>query len=87
MKTLRVLRNIAALTIIAVSLIASRARAAGTTAYTCYNDGSTTIGYNCTFNSDGSCSSSKCKAGEPCNNYICGNPISDKNCHPKGCGY
>ncbi len=72
MKTLRLLRNIAALFILAVSLLASRPSMGSTKdpKYICLFD-SSTIGYNCTFNSDFTCSSSKCKAGEACNNAKC----------------
>ncbi len=72
MKTLRLVRNIAVLFILAVSLLASRPSMGSTKdpKFICLFD-SSTIGYNCTFNSDGTCSSSKCKAGEACNNAKC----------------
>ncbi len=72
MKTLRLVRNIAVLFILAVSLLASRPSMGSTKdpKYICLFD-SSTIGYNCTFNSDGTCSSSKCKTGETCNNAKC----------------
>jgi hypothetical protein len=80
MKTLRVLRNVAALFIIAMALVASwpgaqllRVHANGS----CYFD-SASVGYNCSLNSDFTCSSSKCKAGYPCNNGVC---------VAKSCGY
>jgi len=80
MKTLRVLRNVAALFILAMALVASRPGVqllrAQNTGYTCYSD-SSSYGYNCTFNFDLNCSSSKCQAGQPCNNSVC----------PKSCGY
>lgn len=84
MKTLRLFRNIAALCILAVSLLApvSSMGSANDPKYICLFD-STTIGYNCVFNSDLTCSSSKCKVGETCNNARCVDDPTFK-CH-KGC--
>jgi hypothetical protein len=81
MKTLRVLRNVAALFILAMALVASwpgvQLLRAQNTGNVCYSD-SNSYGYNCTFNADGTCSSSKCQAGQACNNSVCPN---------KSCGY
>jgi hypothetical protein len=80
MKTLRLLRNIAVLFILVMALLASRPAVQPSRAqnigYSCYFD-SSTVGYNCTFNANGTCDSSKCQPGQPCNNGIC----------PKSCGY
>ena len=80
MRTLRLLRNVSVLFILAMAVLAFRSGAetlrAQNTGYNCISD-SNTNGYNCTFDSNRMCSSSKCKAGDTCNNMIC----------PKSCGY
>lgn len=80
MKNLRLLRNIAVLFILVMALLSwwsgAQPLRARNTGYTCYFD-SSTVGYNCTFNADLTCTSVKCQAGRPCNNGVC----------PKSCGF
>ncbi len=74
MKALRLLRNIAALFIIAVALFGSQlgvglARAASQK-NVCYYPGKT--GFNCNFDySTGNCYETKCVAGQPCTDGSC----------------
>ncbi len=83
MKILRLFRNIAALFIFGAALLSSLPMGATQPIKnTCYFD-SKTVGYNCTFNTDGTCSSSRCKSGQPCNNGVCGQPI--EICEPNKC--
>lgn len=72
MKTLRLVRNVAVLFILLMALLYSRqplhAQSVGNSS--CIF-GSGTVGYNCTLNANGTCNSSKCEAGQPCNNGVC----------------
>lgn len=80
MKSLRVVRNTAALFILAMSLLATRPLVATSQKDTCIQD-SSTVGYNCVFNSNGTCSSSKCQAGQACGNSKCVDfDYCQKNC-------
>ena len=69
MRTLRLVRNIEVLFIVVMALLArwpgAQPLPARNTGYTCYFD-STSVGYNCTFNADLTCSSVKYQAGQPC---------------------
>jgi hypothetical protein len=81
MRTLRLLRNVSVLFILAMAVLAFRS---GAETLPAHNPGSSCVstsntnGYNCTFDSNGMCSSSKCKAGDTCNNMVCSS---------KSCGY
>jgi hypothetical protein len=70
MKTLRLLRNLAALFILAAALLVPRSSAAAGTGNTCLFS-SSTIGWNCVLNSNGTCSGAKCTPGRPCSNSQC----------------
>jgi hypothetical protein len=80
MKTLRLFRNLAALFILGAAVLVTRPSVGSSKEpagyWFCWSDGSTTNGYNCTFNSDGTCSQTKCKSGQPCNNYKCSDDSS-----------
>lgn len=70
MRALRIFRNLAALFIFAAAMLVARPGLANTPKDTCVSD-SSTVGSNCVLNSDGTCNSSNCKAGQACNNSKC----------------
>jgi hypothetical protein len=75
MKTLRLVRDIAALFILVMSLVAFRpgvSRANNKTV--CFYPGKT--GFNCNFDSSGNCFETKCVAGQPCTDGSCSVPPS-----------
>lgn len=81
MKTLRLLRNIAALFILAMALLASRPGLRimyADNKTVCFYPGKT--GFNCNFDSNGNCYETKCVAGQPCSNGGCGAPPKPGKC-------
>jgi hypothetical protein len=79
MKTLRWLRNIAALFILVMGLLALRPSVSRADNKTfCVYPGKT--GFNCNFDSSGNCFETKCVAGQPCSNGGCSNAPKPPKC-------
>jgi hypothetical protein len=72
MKTLRLLRNIAALFILVAAMLVwgPRLGLSGSRGGYCVSS-SSTIGWNCVSNTNGGCSGNKCTPGTPCNDTQC----------------
>lgn len=68
MKTLRLLRNIAALFIVTMALVPGSTHAISY----CFNTSSAT---NCTYNGGGNCQTNACKSGQPCSYTACSHKI------------
>jgi hypothetical protein len=82
MKTLRMLRNIAVLFILAMGLFVFRPGVSrANNKIVCYYPGK--IGFNCNFDSSGNCFETKCVAGQPCSNGSCGAPPPPPICKHK----
>jgi hypothetical protein len=73
MKTLRLLRNIAALFIFGAALLVPRPTEAASP-WIC-GSSSLTVGLNCFIDSNGVCNTQSCISGQPCNNSKCYKPI------------
>ncbi len=83
MKALRIVRNVAALFILVVALLASRPgvrllHADNPHKYICFYPGKT--GFNCNFDSTGNCYETKCEAGQPCTDGSCTAPPKPPKC-------
>lgn len=72
MKTLRIVRNIAALFILMIALLALRlgVGVAHANPKACFFK----VGYNCSIDKNGNCSSQKC-TGASCNNAACSKSV------------
>lgn len=70
MKTLRLLRNIAAVFMFGTALLLSRPNAARASQQQACS--STSQAYNCTYDSNGNCRDSACLPGGPCSYQQCG---------------
>ncbi len=94
MRTLRLLRNISTLIILGAALLFTRPGAQLLHAYTkgsgtgtvCVEILPGTYGYNCTFNADGTCSSSECQ-GQTCSDMVCSQACGVGNKPGWDCGY
>lgn len=81
MKTLRLVRNIAVLFLLAMALLASKptvSQASNPNKHICTIPGKT--GFNCNFDSNGNCFETKCVAGQPCENASCVAPPKPGKC-------
>jgi len=94
MRTLRLLRNISALFIVGTALLATRpgvqllhAKKGSGSGTVCVEILPGTYGYNCTFNTDGTCSTSTCQAGQTCNDMVCTQACGTGNKPGWTCGY
>lgn len=68
MKTLRLLRNIAALFIVTMALVPGSAKAVS---YCFTTSGAT----NCTYNGGGNCQTNACTSGQPCSYTACSHKL------------
>ena len=81
MKTLRLLRNIAALFILVAALLVYWPGVGSLQASNGKSCLGTKVGFNCGYDSNGNCSETKCVPGQACANAGC----VDFNCG-RGCG-
>ena len=70
MKNLRMVRNVAALFILAMALLGATRPGTGTSQKACLG---TKLGFNCSYDANGNCHTTKCRAGSGCSNSVCAN--------------